>query len=147
MSGHSQTDLSVQEIASALGTLWHLQEKIEGVWQDFFAEVPGLLSREVTDVHLQRVTEALAQQIEKSLSLAFGDDSRPLHQFRSVGLLPTSPRSLMDVQLFLDSQISTLQHKRVELLRFQHQSLTTSTDTESFPMSSRPEKLSGLKRL
>src|SRR6476469_1505288 len=114
MSEHSEADLSLQEIANALGTLWHLQEKIEGVWQDFFAEVPGLLPLDVTHVHLQQVTEALAQQIEKALGLAWGDDSRPLHQFRSVGFLPTSPRSLMDVQLFLDSQISELQHKRLE---------------------------------
>jgi hypothetical protein len=37
MSEHSQAELSVPQIASALGTLWHLQEQIEGVWQDFFA--------------------------------------------------------------------------------------------------------------
>ena len=142
MSEHSQVDLSLQGIANALGTLWHLQEKIEGVWQDFFAEVPGLLPLEVAHVHLQRVTEALAQQIEKSLNLAFRDDSGPLHQFRSIGFLPTSPRSLMDVQLFLDSQISELQHKRLELLRS-----SINSDTESFPMSSRPEKVSRLKKL
>jgi hypothetical protein len=117
MSELSQAQLSLQVVANALGTLRHLQEKIDGVWQDFFAEVPGLLPVEVAHVHLQRVTEALDQQIQKALILAFGDDSRPLHQFRSVGFLPTSPRRLMDVQLFLDRQISDLQQKRLQLLR------------------------------
>ena len=117
MSEAMQPQLGLQEIANALGRLRHLQEKIEGVWQDFFGEESGLLPREVAHVHLQRATEALDQQIEKALILAFGDDSLPLHQFRAVGFLPTSPQSLVDVQWLLDSMIFDLQQRRLELLR------------------------------
>ncbi|WP_447985854.1 hypothetical protein [Nitrospira sp. Nam74] len=51
----------------------------------------GLLPREVAQVHLQRAREALNQQIAKALTLAFGDDSLPLHQFQGVGFLTASP--------------------------------------------------------
>ena len=112
-----QHQVGLQKIANVLGRLRHLQEKIEGVWQDFFADAPGLLPLEMAQVHLQRATEALDQQIEKALILAFGDDSPPLHQFRAVGLLPASPHSVMDVQLFLDPIIFDLQQTRLKLLR------------------------------
>ena len=39
------------------------------MWQDFLAEEPGLLPLGVAQVHLQRATEALAEQIEKALTL------------------------------------------------------------------------------
>jgi hypothetical protein len=132
MSEPTQPPLGLQEIANALGRLRHLQETIEGLWQDFFAEVPGLLPPAVAEVHLQRATEALDQQIEKALILAFGEDSPALHQFRAVGFLPCSPRSLLDVQLLLDSQIGDLQRTRLGLVQSSANSLQPAPVMDDF---------------
>jgi hypothetical protein len=64
--------------------------------------------------------EALEQQMEKALILAFGDDSRPLHQFRAVEFAPM-PRSVMDMQLLLDRHIAELEAKEVGTTTIQWQ--------------------------
>ena len=102
------------------------------MWQDFLAEEPGLLPLEVAQVHLQRATEALAEQIEKALTLAFGHDSPPLHQFWGVGFLPASGCSVTDMQLCLDRIIFDLQQKRLTLLQSSAKFSTTSGSDRPF---------------
>ena len=74
-------------------------------------------------MHLQRATEALAEQIEKALTLAFGHDSPPLHQFWGVGFLPASGCSVTDMQLCLDRIIFDLQQKRFDAIAIERQIL------------------------
>jgi hypothetical protein len=118
-------------IASSLSVLQHLQEKIEGVWQVFFADDPALLPREIAHKQLEQATEALDQQIRRALVLTFGSDSLPLHQFCAVGFLPVSATSMMNAQLLLDSIIFDLEQKRLSLLRWSASSLTPQVGWDS----------------
>ena len=107
----------LQTIVNTLSVLQHLQEKIEGVWQVFFADDPALLPLELAHEQLEQATVALDQQIKRTLLLAFGPDSLPLQQFCAVGFLPVSTMSMMNAQLLLDSIIFDLEQKRLSLVR------------------------------
>jgi hypothetical protein len=116
MSVPSHPQLSLQEISTVLGTPRHLQEIIKGVWLDCLGEKNELLPQEATQLHLRRETVALDRQIERALTRALGDNSRQLGRLREIGFAPASSRSLIDVQLLVDSYIADLQ-RRLELLR------------------------------
>ena len=119
----STSQPELQTIASSLSVLQHLQEKLEGVWQVFFADDPALLPPEVAHKQFEQATEALDHQIKRALVLTFGRDSLPLHQFCAVGFLPVSATSMMNAQLLLDSIIFDLEQKRLSLLRWSASSL------------------------
>jgi|SRR5688500_2348817 hypothetical protein len=117
MSVLSRPQLNLQELAKTLGTFRHVLERVEGVWLDFFDERNEVLPPEVTQVHLRREAVVLDRQIEQAITLAFRDNSRQLARFRDIRLAPVSSRSLMDVQLLVDSYIIDLEQRRVELFR------------------------------
>ena len=57
----------LQTIVNTLSVLQHLQEKIEGVWQVFFADDPALLPLELAHEQLEQATVALDRQIKRTL--------------------------------------------------------------------------------
>ena len=90
-------------------TLRQLQEKMEGIWGDYFA--PGntvSLPAEIMQQHLQKETAALEQQIVKALGLAFGPDSSYMRDFHELKLATATSGSFMNVQLFLDTCLAAL---------------------------------------
>ena len=100
---------SAQAQATAVRTLRQLQEKMEGIWGDYFA--PGntvSLPAEIMQQHLQKEIAALEQQIVKALGLAFGPDSSYMRDFHEFKLATATSGSFMNVQLFLDTCLAAL---------------------------------------
>jgi GGDEF domain-containing protein len=117
MSPYSSPQLSLQDIAHAIGTLRQLEQHIEAVQQDFMPgkDAPQLPS-EVTQFHLKRELMALERQIRTTLILAFGEHSSQVHRFREFGFAAAMSRSFRDGMIILDSFIFDLEQKRLHLL-------------------------------
>lgn len=110
-------ELSVGDIAQAIGTLRQLERQIDAVHQDFISEGNGpLLPPEVTQFHLKREMVALERQIRTALISAFGEYSSQVDRFRASGFVPATSRSLQDGLTILDGFIFDLEQKRLHLL-------------------------------
>lgn len=105
-----QEVLSPQERATAIAIFRQLQEKMEGVWNDFFAaEQIVRLPTDVIQGHLRKELRALDQQIAKALCYAFGTKCQRLPEFQRLQLSSASSNSFMDVQLLLEQCLVDLQ--------------------------------------
>ena len=117
MTKYSSPQLSLEDLAHAIGTLRQLEQQIEAVRQDFMpvVERPQLPS-EVTQFHLKREVMALERQIRTALVGAFGEHSRQVSRFRELGFAAATSRSFQDGIVILDSFIFDLEQKRLHLL-------------------------------
>lgn len=116
MSLSCQATQRAQDRAKAVTMLRHLQEKMEGIWNDYFA--PGHerpLPVEVIQRYLRKEAVALDQQVTKALEMAFGMDSSRLREFHELGLPTATSGCFMNVQLFLDNCIVALLPERMLL--------------------------------
>jgi diguanylate cyclase (GGDEF)-like protein len=117
MTMYSTPQLSVEDIAEAIGTLRQLEQQIEAVRQDFMTEGDGpQLPAEVTQLHLRREMVLLERQIRHALIQAFGEQSRQVRQFRESGFAAATARGLKDGLVNLGSFIFDLEQKRLHLL-------------------------------
>ena len=116
MAMHRASELSVGDIAHAIGTLRQLERQIDAVRQDFISEGNGpLLPSEVTQFHLKREIVSLERQIRTALISAFGEHSSQLERFRTSGFVRATSRSLQDGVTILDGFIFDLEQKRLHL--------------------------------
>ena len=117
MTIYRAAQLSVGDIAHAIGILRQLKQQIDAVRQDFMSEEKGpQLRSEVTQFHLKREMVALERQIRTALICAFGEHSSQVDRFRGVGFIAGTSRSLQDGSTSLDGFIFDLEQKRVHLL-------------------------------
>lgn len=117
MTEYGFPQLSLQDIAHAIGTLRQLEQHIDAVRQDFMPgkEAPQLPS-EVTQFHLKREIMALERQIRTALIVAFGEHSSQVRRFRELGFAAATSRSFQDGMVILDGFIFDLEQKRLHLL-------------------------------
>lgn len=117
MTKYCSPQLSLQDIAHAIGTLRQLEQHIEAVRQDFMpAEEGPQLPSEVTQFHLKREVMALERQIRTALTTTFGEHSSQVARFRELGFAAATSRSFHDGMVILDSFIFDLEQKRLHLL-------------------------------
>jgi diguanylate cyclase (GGDEF)-like protein len=117
MTIHRAPELSVDDIAQAIGTLRQLEQQIDAVRRDFMSEGKGpQLPSEVTQFHLKREMVALERQIRTALISAFGAHSSQVDRFRGLGFVAATSRSLQDGLTILDGFIFNLEQKRLHLL-------------------------------
>src|SRR5687768_15057549 len=117
MTIYRAPELSVGNIAQAIGTLRQLEQQIDAVRQDFMSEGKGpQLPSEVTQFHLKREMVALERQIRTALMSAFGEHSSQVDRFRGLGFVAATSRSLQDGVIILDGFIFDLEQKRLHLL-------------------------------
>lgn len=117
MTRYSSPQLSLQDIAHAIGTLRQLEQHIDAVRQDFMPvkDAPQLPS-EVTQFHLKREIMALERQIRTALIVTFGEHSSQVSRFRELGFAAATSRSFQDGMVVLDGFIFDLEQKRLHLL-------------------------------
>jgi diguanylate cyclase (GGDEF)-like protein len=117
MTIYRAPELSVADIAQAIGTLRQLEQQIDAVHQDFLSEGKGPpLPPEVTQFHLKREMVALERQIRTAVISAFGEHSIQVDRFRKSGFVAATSRSLQDGLTILDGFIFDLEQKRLHLL-------------------------------
>jgi len=117
MTKYCSPQLSLQDIAHAIGTLRQLEQHIEAVRQDFMSVDEGpQLPSEVTQFHLKREIMALERQIRTALTVTFGEHSSQVARFRELGFAAATSRSFHDGVVILDSFIFDLEQKRLHLL-------------------------------
>lgn len=117
MTKYCSPQLSLQDIAHAIGTLRQLEQHIEAVRQDFMpAEEGPQLPSEVTQFHLKREVMALERQIRTALTTTFGEHSSQVARFRELGFAAATSRSFHDGMVILDSFIFDLEQQRLHLL-------------------------------
>jgi diguanylate cyclase (GGDEF)-like protein len=117
MTVYNTPQLSVGDIAEAIGTLRQLSHQIEGVRQDFLTEGDGpQLPAEVTQLHLRREMTALERQIRETLIHTFGEHSRQARQFRESGFAAATAGRLKEGLVHLDGFIFDLEQTRLHLL-------------------------------
>lgn len=117
MTIYRAPELSVGDIAQAIGTLRQLEQQIDAVRHDFMSEGEGPpLPSEVTQFHLKREMVALERQIRTALISAFGVHSSQVQRFRELGFVAATSRSLQDGLTILDGFIFDLEQRRLHLL-------------------------------
>lgn len=117
MTLYGARDLSVRDIAHAIGTLRQLEQQIDAVRQDFMSEGQGpQLPSEVTQFHLKREMVALERQIKTALISSFGEHSSQVDRFRESGFVGATSRSLQDGLTILNGFVFDLEQKRLHLL-------------------------------
>ena len=117
MTMYGLSQLSVGDMAEAIGTLRQLQQQIEAVRHDFMTPSDGpQLPAEVTELHLRRETVLLERQIRQALIRAFGEQSRQVRHFRESGFAAATVRDLAGGLVNLDAYIFDLEQTRLHLL-------------------------------
>src|SRR4051812_15922863 len=112
MTLYSFPQLSLQDIAHAIGTLRQLEQHIEAVRQDFMPGKDALhLPSEVTQFHLKREIAALERQIRTTLILTFGEHSSQVNRFRKLEFAAATALSFQDGMVVLDGFIFDLEQK------------------------------------
>jgi diguanylate cyclase (GGDEF)-like protein len=117
MSIDNAPSLTLTEIAHATGMLRQLKQHLEAVREDFMGDQGACphVPPDVAAFHLRREMVTVERHIRQALTVAFGEGSAEVRQFRDVRFAQATSESLKQGQLILDRSILELEQKRLHL--------------------------------